>query len=195
MLATQDTGDGQPAKKRGRGKAPGAQPFSELDKKRAFVVMKQIVPIGSSDWTSVATHYSKVGKQHGRKERDGEFLKKFHIHLLHKGSNKPMDAPGLPWDIAEAREVKEMIDARIAMISVEDPPNGEEDGDRLDNVEDDDVEMLGEDDWSESRSSHNNNAPGGNATTYNRTMEKSISRIASGANGTYDLDLENSKLR
>ena len=130
VLAMYDTGEGQPAKRKRRGKVPGAQLFSEPDKKRDFA----------------------------------------------------------------------------AMTGVEDPSNDEEDGDELDSVENEDVDMLDEDDWPESRSSHNN-APGvvasndrtlvslSNATTYStRTMEQRISSIASRTNGSYDLDLENSKL-
>ncbi|KAI5788988.1 hypothetical protein EDC01DRAFT_631034 [Geopyxis carbonaria] len=100
-------------KKRG-GKAPGSQSFLEADKERAFDAMRAIVPTGSQEWDAVAVAYSRSAKEHGRKDRDSTFLKKFYTAMIK--TSKPTGAPQLPWEISEARQIEKLIAEKVNMF-------------------------------------------------------------------------------
>jgi hypothetical protein len=72
-------------------------------------------------WEQVAMQYSKEAKEHDRKERDADFLKKFFTEKIKEGKTKPTGNPDMPWDVAEARDIWAEIEGVIHM-STQGPP-------------------------------------------------------------------------
>jgi hypothetical protein len=119
-----------PAKKTKRGgRKAGAQTFITTDKERAFEAIWEVLPYGANKWEKVAAIYNKSARENKRKERDGPYLKKFYTDLCTKGDSKPTGDPHLPWDIQEARRIRQEIAGLLNMGSLGDDDEEEEEED------------------------------------------------------------------
>ncbi|KAI5812718.1 hypothetical protein BZA77DRAFT_323502 [Pyronema omphalodes] len=142
----------EPKKIKKGGRLSGSQNFKDADKKRAFAVIRKILPCGSdmTMWEEVARQYSKEAKEHGRKERDAGFLKRFFMGKIKEGKGKSTGSLNIPWDVAEARDIRAGIEGDIHMGSPNDATvesaseweedRDDDDGEDLDDAEDDGLE-------------------------------------------------------
>ncbi|KAI5812770.1 hypothetical protein BZA77DRAFT_134922 [Pyronema omphalodes] len=112
--------DAKKIKKGGSLRVSGSRNFRDIDKKRAFAVIRKILPYGNNMWEQVARQYSKEAKKHGRKERDAEFLKSFFMEKVKEGNAKPTRSRGMSWDVAEACGIQAEIEGNIHMGSLND---------------------------------------------------------------------------
>ncbi|KAI5812238.1 hypothetical protein BZA77DRAFT_149294 [Pyronema omphalodes] len=115
-----------PAAKRTKkgGRLSGSQNFKDTDKRRALAIIRQVRPFGSNMWEQVAIQYSKQAQEYDRKERDGDFLKKFFMDKVKEGKSKPTGCPDMPWDVKEVREIWADIEGSIHMSVLDDPVPG-----------------------------------------------------------------------
>jgi hypothetical protein len=105
-----------PAKKSGKGRQPGSQTFREEDKRRAFRDISEIGPDGNNLWEKTACLYNKWAKLEDRKERDHVYLKSFYTGLIKQ--IKGTGATEMPWDVREAKRIKDEIESKIHTGSI-----------------------------------------------------------------------------
>ncbi|KAH0607578.1 uncharacterized protein H6S33_002612 [Morchella sextelata] len=106
------------------GRVPGSQNFTDADKKRAFGIIRRVQPFGSNKWDIVSTEYNRLSRELDRKDRDGDFLKKYYSDRIRDGYSKPTGDPDLNWEIQEAREIKYEIDGVLHMGKLDDSESG-----------------------------------------------------------------------
>jgi hypothetical protein len=104
------------------GRLPGSQNFTPLDRERAFKAILKIKPYGANKWKETAIEYNRMARLEGRKDRDGEWLKKYYDDKIREGINKPACQPITDWEIRRANEVKSAIDKSIHVGDLGDDP-------------------------------------------------------------------------
>lgn len=119
------------------GRKPGATGYSAADVAQLLNIVKEVKPVGSDMWQSVADKYAIYAFNHHRQLRESDHLKKkFNALVNHK---KKTGDPDCPSDVREAKRIWRVIEGEIGVgdMGADNEPSeqeeGEEDdGDRID---------------------------------------------------------------